>query len=114
MWHDYEFPQENGNRADVSWVELRKTWGGEDEGRTLRARFGDFEGASFTVSRFKTEDVDEAKHPFELWKKTREGDVLVRLDWHHQGLGTGSCGPSTAPGYQLKTAREFDVEVLLD
>ncbi|KAH7028082.1 glycosyl hydrolases family 2, TIM barrel domain-containing protein [Microdochium trichocladiopsis] len=114
LWHDYEFPQDNGNRSDVAWVELRQTWGGGEKGRTLRARFGDFEGASFTVSRFATRDIDEARHPFELNKKRREGDVLVRLDWFHHGLGTGSCGPATLPQYQLRTDREFDVEVLLD
>ncbi|KXJ88479.1 glycosyl hydrolases family 2, TIM barrel domain-domain-containing protein [Microdochium bolleyi] len=114
MWQDYEFPQDNGNRSDVSWVELRKQWGGDADGRTLRARFGDFQGASFTVSRYTTRDIDEARHPWELHKTRRDGDVLVRLDWHHHGLGTGSCGPATLPEYQLRTDREFDVEVLLD
>ncbi|KAI1200127.1 glycoside hydrolase family 2 protein [Nemania serpens] len=33
MFHEYEFPQEAGNRTDIRWVELRDEWGGEEEGR---------------------------------------------------------------------------------
>lgn len=111
----YEVPQDSGNRTDVRWVELRSDWGGtgDEESRLLRARFGDHEGASFSVSRFSAKDIDECGHPYELQKRKRE-DCLIRLDWYHHGLGTGSCGPATLPQYQLKTDREFDVELLLD
>ncbi|OTB09331.1 glycoside hydrolase family 2 protein [Hypoxylon sp. CI-4A] len=115
LFHHYEVPQDSGNRTDVRWVELRTKWGGDDAfpNRLLRARFGEFEGASFGVSPYATRDVEECGHPFELRKRKRE-DHLVRLDWYHHGLGTGSCGPVTLPEYQLRTDREFDVEVLLD
>lgn len=110
----YDVPQDGGNRTDARWVELRSAWGGgEDKGRLLRARFGDHEGASFAVSRYSTKDVDECMHPYELHKRKRE-DCIVRLDWYHHGLGTGSCGPATLPQYQLRTDQEFDVELLLD
>jgi beta-galactosidase len=113
MFHEYEFPQESGNRTDVRWVELREGWGGDEEGRILRARFGDHDGASFSVTPYATKDVDECVHPHELRARKRD-DHIVRLDWFHHGLGTGSCGPATLPKYQLKTDREFDVELLLD
>ncbi|KAI1812424.1 glycoside hydrolase family 2 protein [Poronia punctata] len=113
MFHDYEFPQDAGNRTDVRWVELREKWGGEEEGRLLRARFGDHDGASFSVMPYTTKDVDECTHPYELHARKRD-DHIVRLDWYHHGLGTGSCGPATLPKYQLRTDREFDVELLLD
>jgi beta-galactosidase len=113
LFLDYDFPQDSGNRTDVRWVELRSTWGGDAEGRLLRARFGDHDGASFSVMPYTTKDVDEAKHPYELHKKKRD-DMIVRLDWYHHGLGTGSCGPATLPQYQLRTDQEFDVELLLD
>ena len=111
--HDYEVPQDAGNRTDVRWVELRSDWGGEEATRLLRARFGDHEGASFSVSRYSAKDVDECGHPYELHKRKRE-DCIVRFDWYHHGLGTGSCGPATLPKYQLRTNQEFDVELLLD
>jgi beta-galactosidase len=113
MFNEYEFPQDAGNRTDVRWVELRERWGGEEDGRLLRARFGDHEGASFSVMPYTTKDVDECAHPHELNARKRE-DHIVRLDWYHHGLGTGSCGPATLPKYQLRTDREFDVELLLD
>lgn len=107
LWVDYEFPQDGGNRTDVRWVEFTGR-----HGRTLRARFGDLDGASFSAMHYTTKDVDESTHPYELHKKKRE-DTIVRLDWKHHGLGTGSCGPATLEEYQLKTD-EFDVEILLD
>ncbi|KAI1436467.1 glycoside hydrolase family 2 protein [Xylaria sp. CBS 124048] len=114
MFREYEFPQDAGNRTDVNWVELREDWGDdEDASRVLRARFGDHEGASFSVMPYATRDIDECAHPYELRARKRD-DHIVRLDWFHHGLGTGSCGPATLPKYQLRTDREFDVEILLD
>ncbi|KAI1380092.1 glycoside hydrolase family 2 protein [Hypoxylon crocopeplum] len=115
LFYNYEYPQDSGNRADARWVELRTRWGGDDEypNRLLRARFGDHEGASFSVTPYATRDLDECRHPFELRRRKRD-DHIVKLDWFHHGLGTGSCGPATLPRYQLMTDREFDVEVLLD
>ncbi|KAK8068675.1 beta-galactosidase [Apiospora phragmitis] len=103
LWTDYEFPQDGGNRTDVRW----------DAGRLLRARFGAHDGASFSASHYSTRDIDACTHPYELRRRRRE-DTVVRLDWFHHGLGTGSCGPATLPQYQLRTDRKFDVELLLD
>ncbi|KAK7993030.1 Beta-galactosidase [Apiospora saccharicola] len=86
---------------------------GRGSGRLLRARFGEHDGASFSASHYATKDVDECTHPYKLHKRKRE-DTVVRLDWFHMGLGTGSCGPATLPEYRLGTDRGFDVEVLLD
>lgn len=131
---DYEYPQENGNRTDVRWVEflddgrssgpssceqqqhedggkMKET--GRSGQRLLRARFGDFEGASFSALPWSARDLDEAQHPYELRDRRRE-DRVVHLDWMHHGLGTGSCGPETLPEYTLHANREYDVEVLLD
>jgi beta-galactosidase len=153
---EYEFPQENGNRGDVRWVEFLGGLEGEGVGggevvveermdmvvegrgggegmegvevvqggnlvgekgkkhdRLLRARFGDFEGASFSALPYTARDLDEAKHPYELRERRRE-DTVVHLDWMHHGLGTGSCGPETLPKYTLDAGKEYDVEVLLD
>ena len=119
LWVDYEFPQDGGNRCDVRWVEfLGGGGGGSPAARPrrdllLRARFGGLDGASFAASHYTVRDVDECTHPFEL-RKHRRDDTIVRLDFVHHGLGTGSCGPSTLPQYQLRTNREFDYEVILD
>ncbi|KAH8666863.1 glycosyl hydrolases family 2, TIM barrel domain-containing protein [Xylariales sp. PMI_506] len=113
LFTNYEFPQDCGNRTDVRWVELREQWGADEKGRLLRAQFGDHDGASFSAMHYTARDLDECAHPYELRKRKRK-DTIVRLDWFHHGLGTGSCGPATMPKYQLRTDREFDVELLLD
>jgi beta-galactosidase len=90
---DYEFPQENGNRTDVRNVKFQNK--NSDAG--LRARFVDKpEGFNFSASHFKTSDLQEAQHPYELHKK-RVGEVLVRLDADHHGLGSASCGTFGPP-----------------
>ena len=106
LFTDYEFPQDTGNRTDVKWVEFAGT------GLTMKASFGDVEGASFSALHYTTPDLDECRHPYELYKKKKE-ETIVRLDWAHHGLGTGSCGPATLPKYQLKSER-FEYEILLE
>ncbi|ROT43775.1 hypothetical protein SODALDRAFT_342637 [Sodiomyces alkalinus F11] len=130
LFVDYEFPQEGGNRTDVRWVEfLGRPCGGHGCGpcgaagnqgtgtpqlqRLLRARFGDLEGASFSASHYATADLDACEHPYELHGR-RRNDTLVRLDWAHHGLGTGSCGPDTLPEYQLRADKGFTFALLLD
>ncbi|KAL2262758.1 hypothetical protein VTK26DRAFT_148 [Humicola hyalothermophila] len=114
MGTDYEFPQENGNRTDVRWVEFLGKEKKPEEKRLLRARYGDFEGASFSVLPYSAKDLDESAHPYELHDRRRKADRVVHLDWMHHGLGTGSCGPETLPEYTLDAGKEYDVEVVLD
>ncbi|CAK7209741.1 hypothetical protein SCUCBS95973_000543 [Sporothrix curviconia] len=109
---EYEYPQYNGNRTDVRWVEFMDVRANTDM-RILRARFDGIDNASFQALAYTTADLDAAGHPYELASRQRN-DTIVHLDWVHHGLGTGSCGPSTLPEYQLKTNREFDFEISLD
>jgi beta-galactosidase len=98
LFTDYEFPQETGNRTDVRWVEF------VGAGPSLKASFGPLEGASFSALHYTTADLDDCRHPYELHKRKKE-ETIVRLDWAHHGLGTGSCGPATLPKYELKSER---------
>ncbi|KAK2591760.1 hypothetical protein QQS21_010550 [Conoideocrella luteorostrata] len=108
LWVDYEFPQDGGNRTDVRWIEILG-----DNGRLLRANFGDLDGASFSAMHYTTKDIDKCTHPYELHKHKRK-DTIVRLDWAHHGLGTASCGPWTLPQYSLTTDQDFSYDILLD
>lgn len=139
LFVDYEFPQENGNRTDVRWVRLSSpsttktaavlgrvvdavsnlVLGEESAARvssagvpTLTARFGDQEGFSFAAGRYTADDLEKAKHPYEL-KGLRRQYVVLRLDADHHGLGTGSCGPKTLEEYALKT-KDFNFELSLE
>jgi len=109
LFVDYEFPQETSNRTDVRWVEFSKA---KSPGPTLKAHFGDLEEASFTATHYRTEDLDKARHTYELHKLKRN-ETVVRLDWAHHGIGTGSCGPATLPNYELKS-EPFEYEILLE
>ena len=110
---DYEYPQDNGNRTDVRWVEFLAAGAAAENTRILRARFDGIENASFQALPYTAAALDAAAHPYELAAR-RRSDTIVHLDWVHHGLGTGSCGPSTLPQYQLKTNQEFRFEILLD
>jgi len=112
LWTPYEFPQESGNRTDVRWVRFDKSENRGSGGAGLTARFGDREGCSFSASHYRCADIDEAKHPFELERMKRE-EVIVRFDWRHHGLGTGSCGPKTLDEYALKSG-PFEFNLLLE
>ncbi|KAK3381497.1 glycoside hydrolase family 2 protein [Podospora didyma] len=112
LFTNYEFPQDSGNRTDVRWVEFLGSGDGEEQ-RLLRARYGDFEGASFQALFYSDKDLEESQHPFELETRKRD-DTIVHLDWMHHGLGTGSCGPETLPQYSLDASQTFDVEIILD
>lgn len=106
LFTDYEFPQETGNRTDVRRVKFSGAKGG------LTAHFGDPEGASFSALHYTTKDLDECEHSYELYKRKKK-ETIVRLDWAHHGIGTGSCGPATLPAYELKSV-PFEYEVLLE
>jgi beta-galactosidase len=110
LFTDYEFPQETGNRTDVRWVEF--VGKDKEKGSQLKASFGDLEEASFSALHYETKDLDECQHPYELYKRRKE-ETVVRLDWAHHGLGTGSCGPATLLEYEL-LCEPFEYEVLLE
>jgi len=88
LWTPYEFPQESGNRTDVRWV----TFSTQADERRLSARFLNRpQGFNLSASHCREFDIEAAKHPYELERRMR-GEVIIRLDWDHNGLGTGSCG----------------------
>ncbi|WP_017621945.1 glycoside hydrolase family 2 TIM barrel-domain containing protein [Nocardiopsis chromatogenes] len=88
----YLRPQENGNRVDARWLQLRGA-----EGRGLR-----IEGApvfDFAARRWDTAALDAAAHTHELEPDER---VHLYLDAEHQGIGTASCGPETLAQHRLE------------
>ncbi|KAH8684217.1 family 2 glycosyl hydrolase [Tricladium varicosporioides] len=103
-----EYPQDNGNRTDVRHVTFNVK---NDKKASLKASFGTLEEASFSAMNYTTKDIDESQHPYELYKKKKDYTV-VKLDWVHMGIGTGSCGPATLDEYVLK-CEDFEYEILL-
>ncbi|WPH03948.1 Hypothetical protein R9X50_00683100 [Acrodontium crateriforme] len=102
LWHAApEYPQECANRTDTRWLKL------SNGVSVLKAQFFDVKKPSqrklfdFMVSHYTTQDIEKTKHPYEL-HATKKDAVLLRLDFDHHGLGTGSCGPKTLDEYALK------------
>lgn len=85
---DYEYPQESGNRTNTRWVRFQSP----DDTRALEAQFiGLPDGFDFQASHLEANDIEKAKHIYEL-DPVRRPEVIVRLDADHQGLGSESCG----------------------
>jgi beta-galactosidase len=90
----YVYPQENGHRSDVRWVEFD-----DGTGRGIRIEGSPWFG--FAARPWTTEQLDAACHPSEL---SPSGRVWVSLDSAVHGLGSASCGPGVLPQYQLRAA----------
>lgn len=88
----YVYPQENGNRTDVSWV----TFVGKN-GTGLMAV--GVPRLDFSAHRYTVEDLYEAQHTYDL---PRRENIYLCLDWRQNGIGTASCGPAPLEKYLLK------------
>jgi beta-galactosidase len=92
---NYVFPQENGNRSDVRWLEFRPT---ERRTNPSGLRITGDPDLAFSARRWTIADLDQARHAAELVPRDR---IWVTLDTATQGLGTASCGPALPPEYRL-------------
>ncbi|MEI6084283.1 MAG: glycoside hydrolase family 2 TIM barrel-domain containing protein [Verrucomicrobiota bacterium] len=100
LFTNYIFPQENGNRTDVSWVRLADLSGRGISCAGL---------PNFSAHRYTTLDLEAARHTTDLVK---HDFITVSLDHGHNGIGSGSCGPGPIERYQLKPAEfRFAVEM---
>ena len=91
LHESYIIPQENGNRTDVRWIEIR-----DHDGNGFRSEANPIE---FSASYYTAKDLFEAKHTNELKKRDY---VTLNLDHRMMGLGSASCGPDTLPQYRIK------------
>ena len=88
----YIVPQENGNKTDVRWASLTNSSG-------LGLLAVAMPRMEVSVHHYRTEDLDKARHTYEL---KRRKDITLNLDYRQSGLGGGSCGPDTLPKYLVK------------
>ncbi len=98
----YVFPQENGNRADVSWVALTDLGGA---GLMVVGQ----PSIDFSAHRYTTDDLEKAAHTYEL---PRRDFIELNLDHRHNGIGSASCGPGPWEQYLLRP-QEFRFSVKL-
>ena len=101
LYTDYVYPQSNGNRTDVKWVALN-----EDSGIGFMAKGNKLE---FSASYYTEEDLDEAKHTYELKKRDF---ITLNLDYEQNGLGSNSCGQAQLPQYRVEP-KEFNFNIVI-
>jgi beta-galactosidase/evolved beta-galactosidase subunit alpha len=89
LYTPYVFPQENGNRTDVSWVSLT-----DAAGHGLRVTGCE----NFSAHRYTTQDFEKAQHTYELVPRDF---ITLNLDHAHHGIGSASCGPGPWKQHRL-------------
>jgi beta-galactosidase/beta-glucuronidase len=90
---NYPVPQENGNKSEVRWLEMKT-----DDGLGLLVTAD--RPLNFTASRYETRDLAMARHTFEL---RPHGYIVLHLDYGMGPLGNASCGNiPPLPKYLLK------------
>jgi beta-galactosidase len=88
QYHPYVRPQEHGCHVDCRWFELL-----DGHGHGIRVS-GD---VMFSARRHSDEELTNA----ETLSGLHGGEVIeVHVDAIMRGLGTGACGPDTAPMYR--------------
>ena len=103
MQTPYVFPQENGNRTGVRWATVTAPGG-------AGLRVDGHPEFELTVRRWTSEDLDAARHPYDLRPRDR---VHLNLDLAQNGLGSASCGPGVLPGAELPADRGYAFAVTL-
>ncbi|MGC4105707.1 MAG: glycoside hydrolase family 2 TIM barrel-domain containing protein [Thermomicrobiales bacterium] len=93
QFENYVFPQENGGKAETRWAAVAT-----DHGTGLLMVAEEGEPLLFTASHFTPEDLDAAKHTYELMPR---GETIVNLDRLHAGLGSSICGPRPMDQYLI-------------
>ncbi|KAL4903013.1 hypothetical protein BDW74DRAFT_186625 [Aspergillus multicolor] len=97
LFTHYDYPQENGNREDLRWLQIEDS----ESGVSLDARRADTgEVFSFTASQYMPIDLNNAKHPFDLEPLDM---TILWLDYDNHGLGSASVGPQPFDHYRCKT-----------
>jgi beta-galactosidase len=92
LYVPYIRPQENGGRADVSWLRLSNA-----DGNGLVLAFD--RPLQVSATHFRAADLAAASHDVELVPRQ---ETIVHIDAAHRGLGTASCGPDTLPAYLVR------------
>lgn len=95
MMTQYVYPQENGNRTDVKWIELS-----DGKGRGVRVTAGNTL-LNFSVWNTTQEELDAAKHIGEA--EVLEGSYVLNVDYAQNGVGgTNTWSSSARPSDQYR------------
>lgn len=102
--HEYVRPQENGNKTDVRWMTLT-----DETGKGLK--FTGMPLLSVSAWPYSMEDLETAKHPFELPQRDY---ITVNIDYKQMGVGgDNSWGAKTHKEYTLP-AKDYEYRFVIE
>ena len=99
MVEPYARTQTMGQRTDTRWVTFTSADG-------VAVRFSAAGSFEFSAQHFTDEDIFRARYFHDL-DKVRRPDVVLNLDCFMDGVGNGSCGPTTLPQYKIKPGETY-------
>ena len=102
LFTPYILPQENGNRSEVSWIEVCNIYG---KGLKILA----MPSINFSAHRFTAMDIEAAKHTYELEPRD---EIIFNLDMAQHGIGSASCGHKPTKEYWL-SAVDFEFSFIV-
>ncbi len=88
----YVRPQENMAHANTKWMFVSNL-----EGHGLVALMTD-KDFSFNCAHYTAKQLTETAHDFELVPMK---ETVINIDYRHNGIGSGSCGPKLVPEFGL-------------
>jgi len=97
----YLVPQENGNRTETRWLELRQ----KNESRAGQGlRISGTTLFDFSLSPYTDRELWQGKHWDCLPNFTEAATrgVILHLDAVQRGVGTATCGPDTLERYRVR------------
>lgn len=96
----YVYPQDNGNRSETKWLELKNRVGAGIE-------FFSSTKFDFTAHYYSKEDLELAQHDCEIPFRDK---IYLELIHQNRGLGSTSCGPKALKKYELKV-KNFEFQL---
>lgn len=96
----YVYPQDNGNRSDTKWLQLKNRVGAGIE-------FYSSNNFDFTAHCYSRGDLEKAEHDCEI---PFRDEIYLELIHKNRGLGSTSCGPKALEKYELKV-KEFEFQL---
>ena len=95
-------PQTSGNFSGVKWMALT----GSDRNTGIMVAAD--ENLEASALRFTMDELDEAKHPFEL--PDPDGRTYFHVDLISRGIGNASCGPDNLEQYTIPNDRAYSYQ----
>lgn len=98
MFYPYLETQDTGTVTGVKYITLT------NPSRKSALAVASLDGAEASALHFTSEDMSQARHPYEL---TKLGQTILTVNYRSQGTGNASCGSDTLPAYLLPNDKAY-------